>query len=70
MSNQLQKLAYSIADLAQIAGVSRSYLYQEIKSGRLAVRKAGRRSVVLHDSAQGWLESLPTDVRQAADSGR
>ena len=59
MSEQSPRLAYSIADLTQIAGVGRTFLYEEIKAGRLIVRKAGRRSLVLAEDAASWLASLP-----------
>jgi hypothetical protein len=59
MPEQLRKLAYSIAELTEMSGVGRSYLYEEIKAGRLVVTKAGRRSLVLHNDALAWLDSLP-----------
>jgi excisionase family DNA binding protein len=59
MSNAVEKLAYSIAELAKVAGVGRSFLYEEIKGGRLKLKKAGRRSLVLIADAQAWLDGLP-----------
>ena len=59
MPEQGRKLAYSIAELTEISGVGRSFLYEEIKAGRLIVTKAGRRSLVLHGDAMAWLTSLP-----------
>ena len=59
MPDQSRKLAYSIADLTEVAGVGRSFLYEEIKAGRLIVRKAGRRSLILAEDAAIWLASLP-----------
>jgi hypothetical protein len=59
MSEQGRKLAYSIAELTEISGVGRSFLYEEIKAGRLVVKKAGRRSLVLYEDAKAWLTSLP-----------
>jgi hypothetical protein len=46
VSEQLRKLAYSIAELSEMAGVGRSFLYEEVKAGHLVVTKAGRRSIV------------------------
>lgn len=54
-----QKLAYSISELGTLAGLGRSYLYEEIKAGRLATRKAGRRTLVLRLDADRWLASMP-----------
>ena len=59
MPEQFRKLAYSIAELCDMAGVGRSFLYEEVKAGHLVVTKAGRRSIVLHDDAVAWLTALP-----------
>jgi hypothetical protein len=69
MSEQGRKLAYSIAELTQISGVGRSFLYEEIKAGRLVVTKAGRRSLVLHGDAMAWLASLPKTSATSAHQG-
>jgi excisionase family DNA binding protein len=53
------RLAHSIADAAKIAGVGRSFLYEEINAGRLKLRKAGRRSLIFETDLKAWLESLP-----------
>ncbi len=54
-----QKLAYSVAELAQLSGLGRSFLYEQIAEGLLPVRKAGRRTLILREDAQTWLSSLP-----------
>ena len=59
MPEQIRKLAYSIAELSQISEIGRSFLYEEIKAGRLVVTKARRRSLVLYDDALAWLATLP-----------
>ena len=59
MAAQFHKLAYSIAEVCQMAGVGRSFLYEQVKAGHLLVTKAGRRSIVLHDDAVAWLTALP-----------
>jgi hypothetical protein len=59
MHEPIRKLAYSIAELTEISGIGRSFLYEEIKAGRLVVTKAGRRSLVLYDDALAWLTTLP-----------
>jgi excisionase family DNA binding protein len=55
----LVRLAYSIADVAKITGVGRSFLYEEISAGRLVVKKAGRRSLISDADLKTWLASLP-----------
>ena len=59
MSADHTKLAYSIAELAHVAGVGRSFIYEEINSGLLKVKKAGRRTLILRADATNWLASLP-----------
>ena len=59
MSEQSRRLAYSIAELCEMAGVGRSFLYEEVQAGHLVVTKAGRRSIVLHVDAVAWLTKLP-----------
>lgn len=56
------RMAYSIGEAAQIAGVGRSLLYTEIKAGRLPVKKAGRRSLVCDADLKAWLASLPGKI--------
>jgi excisionase family DNA binding protein len=52
-----QRLAYSIAEAAQLLGVSRSYLYAEISAGRgPQILKLGRRTLVRRISLEQWLE--------------
>ena len=51
--------ALSIADIVSEGPFSRSFIYEAIKKGRLKARKGGRRTVVLDDDYQRFLESLP-----------
>jgi hypothetical protein len=62
MHHEGKKLAHTIAEFAQLSGLGRSFIYQEIKAGRLIVRKAGRRSLILHDEGQAYLARLPVAV--------
>lgn len=51
-------LASSVEQSAAMAGVGRTFLYGEIKAGRLRARKAGRRTVVLRSDLEAWLQAL------------
>ena len=42
-----EKLAFSVDEACTLSGLGRSYLYEAIKAGRLATRKAGSRTLVL-----------------------
>lgn len=59
MSTPVEKLAYSITDLVRVAGVGRSFIYEEIKCGRLKVKKAGRRTLILQRDVEKWLGAMP-----------
>jgi excisionase family DNA binding protein len=70
MSADTRKLAYSIAELAEVAGVGRSFIYEEVKGGRLNLKKAGRRSLVLIADAEAWLAALPDLYTSRSRKGR
>jgi hypothetical protein len=59
------RLAYSLDEFADAAGISRRKLYDEIRAGRLKAKKLGSRSVILAPDAQAYLAALP-DMAQAA----
>jgi excisionase family DNA binding protein len=40
------KLAYSIPEACIAIGIGRTRLYEEIKSGRIAVKKIGKRTLI------------------------
>jgi hypothetical protein len=48
-----------MAELPVATGLGRSSLYAAIKSGQLAARKAGRRTIVLRADLDDFLRSLP-----------
>ena len=54
------RLAHSIADVTKTTGVGRSFIYEEMKAGRLIIKKAGRRSLISDGDLKAWLASLPT----------
>jgi len=58
-------LALGIVDAARAAGVGRSTIYENINSGALKARKAGRRTLILREDLQAWLASFPP-LRSAA----
>ncbi len=51
--------AKSVTDLAKAGPFGRTFLYQEIRAGRLKARKAGRATIVLDEDWRVFLESLP-----------
>ena len=55
----IDKLAFSPDEAASRAGVGRTFIFSEIKKGRLEAVKAGTRTLVTRDALTGWLKSLP-----------
>ena len=59
MQDIAQRLAYSIDDITKQVGIGRSFLFEEIKAGRLLVKKAGRRTLVSDAALREWLSNQP-----------
>ena len=57
--------ALSIANACKRAGVGRTFIFEEIRSGRLKAKKAGRRTLVLREDLTAWLQALPSVDRDA-----
>jgi excisionase family DNA binding protein len=59
MQDDGEKLAYSVDDVPKLTGVGRSFIYEQIKAGRLVIKKAGRRTLIFDTDLKAWLASLP-----------
>lgn len=51
--------ALTVAEFLAAYRIGRSTLYEEIKAGRIEVRKIGKRTLIPAESARTWFESLP-----------
>lgn len=52
--------AFTIKRLCAAYGVGRTFVYEEIKAGRLETRRAGTRKVLVRKvDADRWLDNLP-----------
>ena len=51
-----QKLAYSVEELSEKTTLSKAFLRNEIKAGRLKTQRFGRRVLVLADDWQAYSE--------------
>jgi len=60
------KRALSVKEFCEQYGVGMTQFYAEVKEGRLPVRKMGRKSLVIRDDAENWLQSLPALTPQVA----
>ena len=52
--------AFTVNEFCHWAKIGRTKFYSEVSSGRLVVRKAGRKSLVSVKDAEAWLNSLPS----------
>ena len=52
------KIAYSIRQFCTACALGRTFVYEEIKAGRLRARKAGRRTLIDAAEVQRWLSAL------------
>ena len=59
-----EKLAYSVIEAANAAGVGRTTIYAEISASRLIARKIRRRTVILRGDLDSWLKAHPASSKQ------
>jgi excisionase family DNA binding protein len=55
----MDKLAYSIADSASLAGVGITKIKEAVRLGELEARKAGRRTLITRAALSAWIDGLP-----------
>jgi excisionase family DNA binding protein len=56
------KRALTRKEFCEQYGVGQTRFYEEVKEGRLPVRKVGRKTIVLRDAAEDWLHCLPSST--------
>ena len=54
-SRPAERLAYSVDEVAQIIGLSRDLLYDQMRSGRLGSIKVGRRRIITRQQLDAFL---------------
>jgi hypothetical protein len=59
MNSNSARKAMSPAEFCETYGIGLTTFYAEVKRGRLAARKIGRRTIVLLQDAEQWAASLP-----------
>jgi excisionase family DNA binding protein len=60
------KAGFTIPEACTRYGISRTRLYEEIRSGRLRLTKIGRRSVIALVDGDAWFNALREASRKAA----
>ena len=59
-SRQLaERLAYSVDEVAQITGLSRDLLYDQMRTGQLGYIKVGRRRIITRQHLEAFLTARP-----------
>ncbi len=53
-------LAYPIEAAPEVAGVSRTRIFEAIRNNELTARKAGKATIIEAGELQRWIRSLPT----------
>lgn len=59
LENDTPRKASTVRRFLREHDIGRTTFYSEIKAGRLAAVKVGRRTLVPLDAAERWLRSLP-----------
>ena len=67
-------VAFSLEDASKAAGgISRSFLYSEMRAGRLASKMIGKRRVIPVEALRAWINAAPdggTPQMPSVDGGR
>jgi len=59
MTRDDQPIAFSVRQFCTMHAIGRTTFYEQVKCGRLSIRKLGKRTLVLREEAERWLEALP-----------
>jgi excisionase family DNA binding protein len=57
-----EKVARTVRDFCETYSVSKTKAYELIASGKIEARKAGRRTLILEESARAWVATLPVGL--------
>jgi len=55
----MTRIAYTVDEVVELLGVGRTTLYEAIKAGDLQTKKLGRRTLILAEELDRWVDSLP-----------
>ncbi len=62
LGSSLGRESLSVTEAAALAGISRTFIYERIRTGELPTVKLGKRRLVRVEALRRWLESLETRV--------
>lgn len=52
----MEKLVYSVSEVATMLGISKSYAYELVKKKELPVLELGNRKVIPKNSLEEWIQ--------------
>jgi excisionase family DNA binding protein len=59
----MERIAFSVDEAAESAGVGQTKLREEIRQGRLVARKVGKRTIITAPDLEAWAAQLPKHVQ-------
>jgi excisionase family DNA binding protein len=62
-SRRRERKAYSPDEAAELYGVGRSFIYEQIASGQLMAKKAGTRTLIKASVLEIWFDLLPLSIK-------
>jgi excisionase family DNA binding protein len=62
VANVNEKRAFTISEATQYLGLGRSSIYRALERGELRRRKAGRRTLILREDLDRFLDGLTADA--------
>ena len=63
IAEQQNKLAYSVEQISEQTTLSKAFLRNEIRAGKLKVKRCGRRVLILKDDFMDYLNGENTDAK-------
>ena len=54
-----ERAAFTVNEFLTWARISRAKFYEQVKDGRIPIRKLGKKTLVLKSDAERWLNDLP-----------
>lgn len=72
MSEQPERLVYTVAEAAKLTGYSRCRLYEKIRAKQLPAyqNEPGAEFRIFHDDLVGWLKRVPAEKQPARNRQR
>ncbi len=63
----MEKIVYSVPEVAELLGISKSYAYELVKLKRLPVYDLGRRKIIPKKSLEDWLQKKSDIIGKAVE---